>query len=115
MCTIFYKYDNIVATIQKKAREYHVWKIFKKIKLDRHSHFNNICTIWSTYNCKTRWNIRSISIILGIVFISMGVLKLVEYYTSETKEDYLLTVALIAVIFGVIVLLLLMQYYHYLE
>ena len=47
----------------------------------------------------------AISIILGIVFISMGVLKLVEYYTSETRdEDYLLTMALIAVIFGVIVL-----------
>ena len=34
----------------------------------------------------------------------MGVLKLVEYYTSETKEDYLLTMALIMVIFGVIIL-----------
>ena len=43
-------------------------------------------------------------LILGIVFIAMGVLKLVEYYTSETKEDYLLTIALIAVIFGVIVI-----------
>ena len=46
----------------------------------------------------------AISIILGIVFIAMGVLKLVEYYTSKTKEDLLLTTALIAVIFGVIVL-----------
>ncbi len=46
----------------------------------------------------------AVSVILGIVFISMGVLKLVEYYTSDTKEDYLLTIALIAVIFGVIIL-----------
>lgn len=46
----------------------------------------------------------AISMILGIVFIAMGVLKLVEYYTSEVKEDYLLSVALIAVIFGVIVI-----------
>jgi len=46
----------------------------------------------------------AISIILGIVFIAMGILKLVEYYTSKTKEDVLLTTALIAVIFGVIVL-----------
>ena len=45
-----------------------------------------------------------ISIIFGIVFIAMGVLKLVEYFTSETKEDYLLTIALVAVVFGVIVL-----------
>lgn len=46
----------------------------------------------------------AISIILGVVFIAMGVLKLVEYYTSETKEDYLLTMALITVILGVIIL-----------
>lgn len=48
--------------------------------------------------------IGAISIILGVVFISMGVLKLVEYYTSETKEDYLLTMALISVIFGIVIL-----------
>ncbi len=46
----------------------------------------------------------AISIILGVIFIAMGVLKLVEYYTSEAKEDYLLTMALIMVIFGVVVL-----------
>lgn len=46
----------------------------------------------------------AVSIILGLVFIAMGVLKLVEYYTSETKEDYLLTMALIAVIFGVVII-----------
>lgn len=48
--------------------------------------------------------LEAISVILGVVFIAVGVLKLVEYYTSETKEDYLLTIALISVIFGVIVL-----------
>lgn len=48
--------------------------------------------------------IGAISIILGVVFIAMGVLKLVEYYTSDAREDYLLSIALIAVIFGVIVL-----------
>lgn len=48
--------------------------------------------------------IGAISIILGIVFIAMGVLKLVEYYTSDTREDYLLFMALVIVIFGVIVL-----------
>ncbi len=34
----------------------------------------------------------------------MGVLKLIEYYTSETKDDLMLTVALVAVIFGVVIL-----------
>ncbi len=46
----------------------------------------------------------AISIILGILFIAMGVLKLIEYYTSETKDDLMLTVALVTVIFGVIIL-----------
>ena len=46
----------------------------------------------------------AISIILGILFIAMGVLKLIEYYTSETKDDLMLTVALVAVIFGIIVI-----------
>lgn len=48
--------------------------------------------------------VNAISMILGITFIAMGVLKLVEYYTSDTKEDYLLSVALIAVIFGVVII-----------
>ena len=46
----------------------------------------------------------AISMILGIMFIAMGVLKLVEYYTVEKKEDYLLTIALISVIFGTIII-----------
>ncbi|MCI8617614.1 MAG: hypothetical protein HFJ60_05175 [Clostridia bacterium] len=53
---------------------------------------------------KPNETVGAISIVLGVVFIAMGVLKLVEYYTSETKEDYLLTMALIMVIFGVIIL-----------
>lgn len=53
---------------------------------------------------KPNETLEAISIILGIVFIAMGVLKLVEYYTSDTREDYLLTLALITVIFGVIIL-----------
>ena len=53
---------------------------------------------------KPNETVGAISIILGVIFIAMGVLKLVEYYTSETKEDYLLTIALIAVIFGIIVI-----------
>ena len=53
---------------------------------------------------KPNETVGAISIILGIVFIAMGVLKLVEYYTSDTKEDWLLTIALITVILGVIIL-----------
>ena len=53
---------------------------------------------------KPNETVGAISIILGILFIAMGVLKLVEYYTSDTKEDLLLTTALIAVILGAIIL-----------
>ena len=45
-----------------------------------------------------------ISILLGAVFIIIGFLKIVDYFTSKDKEDYLLTIALISVLFGVIVL-----------
>lgn len=45
-----------------------------------------------------------ISILLGATFIIIGVLKWMDYFTSRDKEDYLLTIALISVIFGVIVL-----------
>lgn len=46
----------------------------------------------------------AISTILGIVFIAMGVLKLIEYYIENKKEDYLLMMALISVIFGTIIM-----------
>lgn len=46
----------------------------------------------------------AMSILIGILFVTMGVLKLIEYYTSDPKEDLLLTFALISVIFGVVIL-----------
>ena len=49
---------------------------------------------------KPEATVGAISVILGILFIAMGALKLIEYYTSDTKEDLLLTVALVAVIFA---------------
>ena len=48
--------------------------------------------------------LNAISTLLGLVFIAIGALKLIEYFTSDTKDDYLLTIALVAVVFGVIVL-----------
>ena len=53
---------------------------------------------------KPEATVDAISIVIGMVFISMGVLKVVEYFTSEEKADYLLTIAIVAVIFGVIML-----------
>ena len=44
------------------------------------------------------------SILLGVVLFIRGFLKIVDYYTSKDKEDYLLTMALVSVVLGVIVL-----------
>lgn len=48
--------------------------------------------------------ISAISIIFGLIFIAMGILKLIEYFASDDKPDYLLSLALILVVFGVIIL-----------
>lgn len=45
-----------------------------------------------------------VSILLGMVLFIAGFLKIVDYFTSKDKEDYLLTLALVAVVIGVIVL-----------
>lgn len=45
-----------------------------------------------------------IYILLGMILFIMGFLKLVDYFTSKDKEDYLLTFALISTVLGVIVL-----------
>lgn len=45
-----------------------------------------------------------IYILLGMMLFIMGFLKLVDYFTSKDKEDYLLTFALISTVLGVIVL-----------
>lgn len=45
-----------------------------------------------------------ISILLGMVLFIMAFLKLVDYFTSQDKEDYLLTIALVSAVLGVIVL-----------
>ncbi len=45
-----------------------------------------------------------ISILLGAILFIIGFLKLVDYFTSKDKEDYLLTFALVSVVLGVIVL-----------
>ena len=48
--------------------------------------------------------VAAISILLGILFIAMGLLKLIEYYTSDPKEDMLLKFSLISVVIGIIII-----------
>jgi len=53
---------------------------------------------------KPEETVNAISIILGMLFVAVGVLKLIEYFTSEEKNDYLLTTALLMVIIGAVIL-----------
>ena len=46
-----------------------------------------------------------LSNLLGFVFVIIGCLKLIDYFTSKDKEDYLLTISLIFIIIGTIILL----------
>ena len=46
-----------------------------------------------------------LSILLGAVFIIVGFLKLLDYFISKDKEDYLLTMSVIFVIIGAIMIL----------
>lgn len=46
-----------------------------------------------------------ISTLLGVAFVVIGFLKLLDYFTSSEKEDYLLTMALIFMIIGAIIIL----------
>ena len=48
--------------------------------------------------------ISAVTMILGFIFIVMGILKLIEYYSSKPREDYLLTLSIIEVVIGVIIL-----------
>lgn len=48
--------------------------------------------------------VSAISTLLGGILFIIGILKLIDYFTSKDKEDYLLTISLLSVILGVIVL-----------
>lgn len=45
-----------------------------------------------------------VTIILGIIFIVMGILKFIEYYKSSPKEEFLLTISIIEAIIGIVIL-----------
>lgn len=53
---------------------------------------------------KPEATMEAITIVLGTIFIAMGILKLAEYFTREVKEDYLLTIAIVEAIIGVIMI-----------
>lgn len=45
-----------------------------------------------------------ISIILGAIFIIMGILRVGEYFASNKEDKYLLTIACVAILIGIIIM-----------
>ena len=45
-----------------------------------------------------------ISILLGAIFIVMGVLKIIDYYSSGKQDNYLIAVATVMILIGIIVM-----------
>ena len=45
-----------------------------------------------------------ISIVLGGIFIVMGILKIVDYYSNGKQDNYLLAIAVVMILVGIIVM-----------
>ena len=45
-----------------------------------------------------------ISILLGAIFIVMGVLKIIDYYSNGKQDNYLIAVATVMILIGIIVM-----------
>lgn len=46
----------------------------------------------------------AISIILGGIIVAVGVLKLIDYFASDRNDNYLLAIAVVAIISGIIIM-----------
>ena len=45
-----------------------------------------------------------ISILLGAICIIMGILKLIDYFTNNKQDNYLLAISIVAIIMGIIIM-----------
>lgn len=45
-----------------------------------------------------------IAVVLGAIFVIMGVLRLIDYFASNKQDSYLLAVAIVAIITGIIIM-----------
>ena len=46
----------------------------------------------------------AISIILGTICVVIGVLKLIDYFAGDKQDNYLLAIAIVAIIAGIIIM-----------
>ena len=45
-----------------------------------------------------------ISILLGAIFIVMGILKVIDYYSNGKKDNYLIAIAVVMILIGIIIM-----------
>ena len=45
-----------------------------------------------------------ISILLGAIFIVMGVLKIIDYYSNGKQDNYLIALSVVMILIGVIIM-----------
>lgn len=45
-----------------------------------------------------------ISVILGLIFIVMGTLKMIDYFSGNRKDNYLFAIAVVAIIVGIVIM-----------
>ena len=48
--------------------------------------------------------ISMISVLLGLVFVILGISKIVEYFSNNKQERYLLPVATILILLGIVIM-----------
>ena len=45
-----------------------------------------------------------IAVVLGLMFISMGALKIIDYFSTDRKDNYLFAMAVILIIVGIVIM-----------
>lgn len=45
-----------------------------------------------------------ISVLLGLIFIVMGILKMIDYFSTDRKDNYLFAMAVVAIIIGIVIM-----------
>lgn len=45
-----------------------------------------------------------ISVLLGLIFIVMGILKMIDYFSIDRKDNYLFAMAVVAIIIGIVIM-----------
>lgn len=45
-----------------------------------------------------------VAVLLGLIFIAMGVLKLIDYFATDKKDNYLFAMAVVLIIIGIVIM-----------